>query len=94
MSTVLLPAAPAEGQRAGYRIEARRGRFTFGMRELWEYRELLYFLVWRDLKIRYQRRSPGSSWALLQPFVTMIVFTLVFNRLGGSAQYHVPYRCS
>ena len=81
-------------QRAARRLPNRsgRGRFTFGMRELWEYRELLYFLVWRDLKIRYQQTVLGISWALLQPFVTMIVFTLVFNRLGGiQPEYHVPY---
>ena len=90
-AAVQLPAeAPVRG--LGYRIEPKRKRFTLGLRELWEYRELLYFLVWRDVKIRYQQTVLGLSWAILQPFVTMIVFTVIFNRLGGlQPEYHVPY---
>jgi lipopolysaccharide transport system permease protein len=92
MSTAVQLPAEAPGPGLGYRIEPKRKRFTLGLRELWEYRELLYFLVWRDVKIRYQQTVLGISWAILQPFVTMIVFTLIFNRLGGlQPEYHVPY---
>jgi lipopolysaccharide transport system permease protein len=78
--------------RAGYRISPKRRRFALNLRELWDYRELLLFLVWRDLKVRYQQTLLGISWAIVQPFVAMIVFTVIFNRLGGiQPEYHVPY---
>lgn len=76
----------------GYRIEPARRRFTLNLRELWAYRELLFFFVWRDLKVRYQQTLLGISWAILQPLVAMFVFTIIFNRLGGiEPEYHVPY---
>lgn len=61
--------------------------------ELWRYRELLYFLAWRDVKIRYKQTALGVAWALLQPLLTMIVFTLLFGRLAGFAAHTggVPY---
>jgi lipopolysaccharide transport system permease protein len=75
-----------------YRIEPSRSRFRLGLGELWEHRELLYFLVWRDVKIRYQQTFLGVAWAMLQPLVAMFVFTIVFNRLGGiPSEYGVPY---
>jgi len=78
--------------RGGYRIEPARRRFTLNARELWEYRELLFFFVWRDVKVRYQQTALGVSWAILQPLVAMFVFTIIFNRLGGiEPEYHVPY---
>ena len=52
-----------------------------GVRELWHYRELFYFLVWRDVKVRYKQSFLGASWAVLQPLTTMIIFTLFFNRV-------------
>lgn len=80
------------GSRAGYFISPKRRRFSLNLGELWDYRELLVFLTWRDLKVRYQQTLLGVGWAILQPFVTMFVFTLVFNRLGGiQPEYHVPY---
>jgi len=95
MSTTLDPqVAPAEeSRRLGYRIEPRRGRFfDLDLRELWDYRELLYFLTWRDLKVRYQQTLLGLSWAVIQPLVTMFVFTIIFNRVGKiQPEYHVPY---
>jgi lipopolysaccharide transport system permease protein len=92
-TTIETPVSPVEASaRLGYRIEPKRARFRLDLRELWEYRELLYFLTWRDLKVRYQQTLLGLSWAILQPFVTMIVFTLIFNRVGGiQPEYHVPY---
>ena len=58
--------------------------------ELWEYRELLYFFVWRDIKIRYKQTAIGAAWAVLQPFLTMLVFSLFFGRLGG---HSAPTAC-
>ncbi len=55
------------------------------LRELWDYRELLYFFVWRDLKVRYKQTAIGAAWAILQPFLTMLVFSLFFGRLA-----HIP----
>jgi len=55
------------------------------LRELWDYRELLYFFVWRDLKVRYKQTAIGALWAILQPFLTMLVFSLFFGRLA-----HIP----
>ena len=63
------------------------------LRELWSYRELLYFLIWRDVLVRYKQAVLGVAWAVLQPFLTMIVFTVVFNRLlkVSSPRADVPY---
>jgi lipopolysaccharide transport system permease protein len=62
-----------------------------GLRELWRFRELVFFLTWRDVKVRYKQTVLGASWALLQPFMTMIVFTIVFNHLGRIHSGTVPY---
>lgn len=59
--------------------------------DLWEYRELLYFLIWRDLKVRYRQTVLGASWAVLQPFMTMAVFTLFFGLVAGLPSDGVPY---
>jgi lipopolysaccharide transport system permease protein len=61
------------------------------LRELWEYRELLYFLTWRDIKVRYKQTILGASWAVIQPFFLMIVFSLFFGRLAGVPSDNVPY---
>jgi lipopolysaccharide transport system permease protein len=79
-------------ERKTYRIAPSKRRFTLNARELWEYRELLLFLVWRDVKVRYQQTLLGLSWAIVQPLVAMFVFTVVFNRIGNiQPEYHVPY---
>jgi len=59
--------------------------------ELWEHRELLYFFVWRDIKIRYKQTAIGAAWAILQPLLTMIVFTLFFGRLAHIPSEGLPY---
>jgi lipopolysaccharide transport system permease protein len=61
------------------------------VREVWHYRELLYFLLWRDLKVRYKQTVFGGAWAILQPLVTMVVFTAIFARLMGIPSDGVPY---
>ncbi len=62
-----------------------------GLRELVEYHELLYFLVWRDIKVRYKQSVLGAAWAILQPFMLMVVFTIFFNRMAGVGSGDVPY---
>lgn len=59
--------------------------------EVWRYRELFYFLTWRDLKVRYKQTFIGASWAIIQPFVSMVVFTLFFNKVAGIESGGVPY---
>lgn len=61
------------------------------LKELWNYRELLYFFSWRDLKVRYKQTAIGIFWAVLQPFVTMVVFTVFFGKLIGVQSDGVPY---
>jgi lipopolysaccharide transport system permease protein len=72
-------------------IRPRQHWVGFDLANLWRYRELLYFLVWRDLKVRYRQTFLGAAWAVLQPFVTMIVFTVIFGRLVGVSTDGVPY---
>jgi lipopolysaccharide transport system permease protein len=59
--------------------------------EIWEYRELLYFLVWRDVKVRYKQTALGAAWAVIQPVMTMLVFSLFFGRIAGMGSEGVPY---
>ena len=61
------------------------------LRELWEYRELIYFLIWRDIKVRYKQTALGAAWAVLQPFFTMVVFSVFFGRLARVPSDGVPY---
>jgi lipopolysaccharide transport system permease protein len=61
------------------------------IREIWTYRELLYFFSWRDIKVRYKQTAIGVAWAILQPFVSMIVFSVFFGKLAGVPSDNVPY---
>jgi lipopolysaccharide transport system permease protein len=72
-------------------IRPSRGWSSLNLRDLWEYRELLYFLTWRDIKVRYKQTVLGASWAILQPFFTMVVFSLFFGRLAGVPSDNIPY---
>jgi lipopolysaccharide transport system permease protein len=73
------------------RIRPSRGWVSLKLDELWEYRELLYFLVWRDVKVRYKQTVLGAAWAILQPFMTMVVFSLFFGKLGRIPSEGLPY---
>ncbi len=73
------------------RIEPSRGWVNLKLRELWEYRELLYFLTWRDIKVRYKQTVLGAAWAIIQPFMTMVVFTIFFGYLAGIESDGEPY---
>src|SRR2546425_8932444 len=72
-------------------IEPSRGWVPLNLKELWEYRELLYFLCWRDIKVRYKQTVLGAAWAIIQPFLTMVVFTLFFGRLAQVPSDGIPY---
>ena len=72
-------------------IRPTRGWASFGLNELWQSRELLTFLVWRDLKVRYAQTALGIAWAVLQPLLTMVVFSLYFGRIARMPSDGVPY---
>jgi len=72
-------------------IKPSRGWFTLRLNDLWQYRELLYFLTWRDIKVRYKQTVLGAAWAIIQPFFTMVVFTLFFGKLAKIPSEGVPY---
>lgn len=73
------------------RIEAARAWVSVDFQEIWDYRELLYFLIWRDVKVRYKQTALGLAWAILQPFTTMVIFTVVFGYLFSSPSDGFPY---
>ncbi len=72
-------------------IRPSRGLFSLQIHELWEYRELLYFLIWRDIKVRYSQTALGAAWAILQPVLTMVVFTVFFGNFAKIPSDGVPY---
>lgn len=72
-------------------IQPGKGWASLGLEELWHYRELLYFLVWRDVKIRYKQTVLGAAWAILQPVLTMLVFTIFFGGLAQIGSDGLPY---
>jgi lipopolysaccharide transport system permease protein len=72
-------------------IQPAKGWVSLKLREVWEYRELLYFLTWRDIKVRYKQTALGAAWAIIQPFFTMVVFSLFFGRLAKIPSDGVPY---
>ena len=73
------------------RLEPSRGFLRINLRAVWEYRELLYFLVWRDIKVRYKQTALGAAWAILQPVMTMVVFSVFFGRLAKMPSDGIPY---
>lgn len=72
-------------------IKPSRGWVSLGLRELWAYRELLYFLVWRDIKVRYKQTILGAAWAIIQPFFTMVIFSVFFGFLARIPSDGIPY---
>jgi lipopolysaccharide transport system permease protein len=72
-------------------LEANKAWSASELRDLWAFRELLYFLTWRDVKVRYKQTELGVAWAILQPLLTMLIFTLFFGRLAGIPSDNVPY---
>jgi lipopolysaccharide transport system permease protein len=72
-------------------IAPSKGWVSLKLNELWEYRELLHFLIWRDIKVRYKQTALGALWAIIQPFFTMVVFSLFFGRLAKVPSDGIPY---
>jgi len=72
-------------------IRPSRGWISLNLHDLWEYRELLYFLTWRDIKVRYKQTVLGAAWAIIQPFFTMVVFSLFFGKLAKVPSDDIPY---
>ena len=73
------------------KIRPSKGWVALQLRDLWVYRELLYFLTWRDIKVRYKQTILGATWAIIQPLFTMLLFTLFFGKLGHIPSDGVPY---
>lgn len=72
-------------------IEPRKGWIPVNFREIWRFRELLYFLAWRDVKVKYKQAAIGVLWAVLQPLLTMVVFSILFGRFANMPSDNVPY---
>jgi lipopolysaccharide transport system permease protein len=81
--------APAKAPRLV--IEPASGWASLGLRELWAYRDLLFFLAWRDVTVRYKQTVLGAAWAIIQPLFTMVIFSLVFGRLARLPSDGIPY---
>src|SRR3981081_136490 len=74
-----------------FSIDPPSGGTSIGFRELWQYRELLYFLTLRDIKVRYKQTMMGVAWVIIQPLLTVLIFTLVFNRFVRFDTGPLPY---
>ncbi len=94
MSAEAAVLSPPESTAPPYvhvRIRPTTGWRALDLRELWRYRELLYFLAWRDVKLRYKQTALGVAWAVIQPLFTMLVFSIFFGKLGGMKSDGLPY---
>ncbi|HZQ95366.1 MAG TPA: ABC transporter permease [Candidatus Sulfotelmatobacter sp.] len=86
-----LVASAEQGQLPHTRIEPKKGWVSVDLKDLWHYRELLVFLAWRDVKVRYKQTALGAAWAVIQPLFTMLLFTLFFGRLAKVPSDGIPY---
>ena len=85
MDSIHLPAEPLVVIQPSKRLS------LLSLKDIWAYRELLFFLTWRDVKVRYKQTALGAAWAILQPLFMMIIFTIFFGRLAGVALAGIPY---
>src|SRR4026209_2089582 len=85
MDSVHLPAEPLVVIQPSKRLS------LLNLKDIWAYRELLFFLTWRDVKVRYKQTALGAAWAILQPLFMMIIFTIFFGRLAGVDSAGIPY---
>ena len=90
MSAISNPKS-AIGPLPTFSIDPPSSWTSIGFHELWDYRELLYFLIWRDVKVRYKQTALGAAWAVIQPVFMMLVFSLFFGRLGKIPSDGIPY---
>ena len=72
-------------------VQSSQGLFHLDLRAVWQYRELLYFLIWRDVKVRYKQTVLGAAWAILQPLMTMVIFTVIFSTFAKVPSDGLPY---
>lgn len=86
-----MESRPPDSRLAITVIRPSRGWISLNLHDLWEYRELLYFLTWRDIKVRYKQTVLGAAWAIIQPFFTMVVFSLFFGKLAQIPSDNIPY---
>jgi lipopolysaccharide transport system permease protein len=90
--TVLARAEPSAKAERVVRIQRSHRFITLNLGELWAFRDLLFLLVWRDIKVRYKQSVLGAGWAVIQPLTSMIIFSVIFGKLAGlKSQYDVPY---
>lgn len=89
--TAIAPTTSGLASTPVIRIEPSRGWVSLRLQELWEYRELLYFFIWRDIKVRYKQTVLGAAWAIIQPFFTMVVFSVFFGKLAQMPSDGIPY---
>lgn len=85
------PAGSGSGERTITRIRPQRGWTGFDLQSIWNFRELLYFLLWRDLKVRYKQTVLGAGWAIIQPVFTVLIFSIVFGAFARLPSDGVPY---
>lgn len=85
------PAIASKSQAEVFVIRPSRGLGSLNLGDLWRYRELVYFLTWRDIKVRYKQTLLGAGWAILQPVLQMIVFTFLFGRVANLSSEGLPY---
>src|SRR5277367_4556616 len=85
------PLTTAGGKSPMTIIRPTGGWHAGAVEELWRFRELIYFLVWRDVKVRYKQTVLGAAWAVLQPLLMMVVFTIFFGRMAGVPSGDLPY---
>jgi lipopolysaccharide transport system permease protein len=82
---------PDSDRRPPLVLTSSSGWFNLELGDLWRYRELLFFLTWRDIKVRYKQTALGAAWAVLQPLLTMVVFSLIFGRIANLPSDGIPY---
>lgn len=87
----LPPPTPQLPDEPLFIVEPRKFAIHFAFKDWWTYRELLYFLIWRDVKIRYKQTALGAAWAILQPLLTMVIFTLIFSKVAKIDSDGIPY---
>lgn len=90
---IIQPEIPLGIDRGAHfmRIQPSKGWISLRLSDLWEYRELFYFLVWRDVKVRYKQTALGAVWAIIQPLFTVVIFSLFFGRLAKVPSDGIPY---
>lgn len=91
ISRVYLKMSVEQNQLPVTYLKPAKGLAALNLRDLWDYRELIYFLTWRDLKVRYKQTLLGFSWVILQPVINMVVFTILFGELLSVPTGGIPY---